>query len=140
MLPSVDLSDLMIGTPEECFEWQGSLAGKGYGVVWPRRGRRSVYVHRIVYELCFGPIPPKLVVHHKCENKRCANPLHLEVRSQRSNILEGASASAVNARKTHCLKCGSEFTVLKSGRRRCRPCTTQYEHDYFQWRKLGARA
>jgi len=37
-----------------------------------------VYVHRYMYELCHGPIPIDLEIHHTCFNSLCVNPAHLE--------------------------------------------------------------
>lgn len=133
---NLDLSDLIISGHDDCFVWTGPLAGRGYGIKWPRRGKkRPVYIHRFVYELCYGPIPKGLVVHHRCENKRCANPLHLEVHTQRNNILDGQGVSAINARKTHCPKCGGDFNLQKSGKRYCRSCALKRMRAYYYERK-----
>lgn len=53
----------------------------GYGTFSVRRGTQdyvTVGAHRFAYSLWKGPIPPEAVVHHRCENRHCVNPEHLE--------------------------------------------------------------
>jgi HNH endonuclease len=54
-----------------CLLWLGAYSGAGYGVV--RRGGRNEYTHRIVTGAPHGK-----EVHHKCRNRWCCNPDHLE--------------------------------------------------------------
>jgi hypothetical protein len=56
----------------DCQLWGGLVTDEGYGTL---RGRTA---HRLAYEWAYGPIPPNLIVHHKCQNKLCINPTHLE--------------------------------------------------------------
>lgn len=67
----------------ECWVWNGStnrsykFSGRArYGRF--RLGSQLVYVHRYMYELCHGPIPLDMEVHHNCFNSLCVNPSHLE--------------------------------------------------------------
>lgn len=45
-----------------------------------------ILAHRHIYEECFGFIPKGLVVRHKCDNKLCINPEHLELGTLADNI------------------------------------------------------
>lgn len=47
--------------------------------------RESVSMHRKVYTEMFGDIPKGYVVRHKCDNKKCVNPEHLEVGTYKQN-------------------------------------------------------
>lgn len=47
----------------------------GYRVVGV--GKKREYVHRFIYEECFGLLAPELMVRHKCDNPSCINPEHL---------------------------------------------------------------
>ena len=68
-----------------CWEWIGPIASHGYGRF--TRGRKwEDTSHRIAFALSHGPIPEGLVVRHRCDNKRCCNPAHLELGPQGENV------------------------------------------------------
>ena len=62
-----------------------SKAGKGYPRM-ERNGKR-VYLHRFIWERCFGEIPKGMCVCHKCDNPNCINPEHLWLGSRRENAI-----------------------------------------------------
>jgi hypothetical protein len=61
-----------------CWIWKRSLDGAGYGKAWDPATKRLTVAHRLFYELANGPIPDGLHIDHRCRNKRCVNPGHLE--------------------------------------------------------------
>lgn len=72
-------------SPSGCWEWPvGPDGAKRYGTVG--EGRRVRRVHRLVYELCVGPIPEDVGVLHRCDNPPCCNPTHLFLGSQQDNV------------------------------------------------------
>lgn len=110
-----------------CWNWTGAVNPSGYGEFKPYR-KSPTNAHRWFYAFLNGPIPPELHCDHLCRNRKCVNPNHIEVVSQRENILRGVGATAINAAKTHCPK-GHEFTpdnITKTKRgKRCRICKNE---------------
>ena len=60
----------------------------GYGL--KRDGDKMVTAHRYVYEKEVGQIPLGLELDHKCKNRSCVNPTHLEPVSHAENVRRGA--------------------------------------------------
>lgn len=58
-----------------CWEWTRARDLAGYGQL--RVGSRLERVHRLAWELTYGPIPAGLDVLHHCDNPPCRRPDHL---------------------------------------------------------------
>jgi hypothetical protein len=116
-----------------CHEWQGFRDTRGYGRT-RLMGKRQL-VHRIVWEHKNGPVPEGLELDHLCRNTRCCNPEHLRAVTSTVNVLAGDNPCALNARKTHCPKCGSEYDAVNNrGARFCRACLNKRQADYARRR------
>lgn len=59
-----------------CWEWSGTISVRGYGVL-KANGIRYI-AHRLSFEQANHPLPSSWDVHHRCGNKRCICPEHLE--------------------------------------------------------------
>ena len=70
----------------ECWNWNNSVNDSGYGKL--TLNRKQYRVHRITYELVNGKIEDKLLVRHKCDNRKCCNPDHLELGNKLDNTLD----------------------------------------------------
>lgn len=66
------------GTPDSCWEWQSGFTDSGYGQFYFGGSDVGAKAHRVAYELSVGTIPDGMVIRHKCDNRRCCNPNHLE--------------------------------------------------------------
>lgn len=116
----------------DCWLWTSTKNWKGYGRIHIKIKKKSYFspqAHRLSYIIYKGTIPNKMTVHHKCHNKACVNPDHLEIKTNDENRLEGNCWSAKNARKTKCIN-GHNFSGNnlytyyrnKSKRRGCKIC------------------
>jgi hypothetical protein len=83
--PVLDRFFAMVEKTDTCWNWTGSLMN-GYGSIAVNgRTRRA---HRVAYELLVGPTDQTLVLHHKCGNRKCVNPDHLQEITYHDNAAE----------------------------------------------------
>lgn len=96
--------------PEDCWLWTASLRPDGYADFW-FMGRTEL-VHRVSWALDGRELPVlPLQLDHTCRKRNCVNPAHLRVVTPRINSVENNdSPFAVNARRTHCSKCGNPLS------------------------------
>lgn len=105
--------------------WKGATDRKGYGNF--RVSKDSVNkAHIFAYVLFKGPIPKGMQVDHECNIPACVNPSCLRLLDNAANNARSSSPSAVNARKTHCIRGhaleGENLLRRKDGYRGCRTC------------------
>lgn len=114
-------------TESGCWLWTGSEDMKGYGQLTFNKKHYRAY--RFSYEIFKGTIPAGMTLDHLCRVRLCVNPDHMEVVTNKENVLRGHGVTANNAAKTHC-KHGHEFTeentyvfrYRASGGRSCLAC------------------
>lgn len=126
-----------IHVPDEpCWIWRGYLNKKGYGIL--RLHGHARFAHRVAYEALVGPIPDNHEIHHKCWNRSCVNPAHLEAVTHAVNLRESHCVSAINAAKTHCIN-GHEFTpentYVSNRGRQCRECRRKASREANRQRR-----
>lgn len=63
----------------DCWVWMGPRDSSGYGH-YCTSDHRMKLIHRVVWELLYGPIPEDKKVYHTCRNKACCNPAHLTLK------------------------------------------------------------
>lgn len=72
------------GNPKPCWPWLAGTGGKDGRGYFSAKGIKWL-AYRLVYTLIYGEIPSGQMVRHKCDNKLCCNPYHLELGSQSDN-------------------------------------------------------
>ncbi len=123
-----------------CWIWNGALDKDGYGASTVRVGGKRVgsqIAHVIAYEELVKPVPAGLQLDHKCRNRRCVNPDHLEpvtcaVNLERSDTLWAKSRRTGLCRNGH-PRVPENIRTRKNGKSDCRICARAQRR---QWRLL----
>jgi hypothetical protein len=112
-----------------CWVWLGSKTG-GYGQI--SVDYRPWRLHRFVYETLKSSIPDGKILDHLCRVRTCWNPNHLELVTNKENVLRGIGVTAINAAKTHChmghLLAGGNL-IENANRRNCRTCKNERQRE-----------
>jgi hypothetical protein len=111
-----------------CWEFWGATTDNGYGVI-NIGGGRTDRTHRVAYAHFKGEIRDGLVIDHRCLNKLCCNPDHLEMVTRAENARRqwrDGLGVASQSLKTHCPH-GHAYDEQntyrdKVGKRQCRAC------------------
>lgn len=107
-----------------CWLWTAATS-RGYGRFTDENGRQ-IAAHRWGYTRLVGPIPEGLVLDHLCRVRNCVRPEHLEVVTERENILRGVGLAAIAAKKEQCPSGHpyneSNTRISPDGWRQCRVC------------------
>lgn len=110
-------------SPSGCWEWALRRDQDGYGRASIKG--KTAQAHRVSFVAFGGVLEAGLEIDHKCRNRACVNPGHLEQTTHRTNVLRGNSPAALHAVKTMCPhghEYNEENTYYWEGRRICRKC------------------
>ena len=118
-------------TSEECWLWAGALTSAGYGSL--KIENNVIAVHRLSYTIYYEEsIEPDLKIHHKCFNKSCYNPRHLQKTTHQENL---SLSPHWRSTKTTCPQGHDYDYISKSGARRCRQCSRESARKSYNARK-----
>lgn len=90
-------SRVLVGAPDICWPFMGTLTNDGYGQMqW---GGKVRLAHRLAYQFATGqPLayvgrlrPETVCVLHSCDNPACCNPSHLRLGTQGENIRDASA-------------------------------------------------
>jgi hypothetical protein len=95
-------------TPNRCFIWTGTESTKGYGMVSYRN--KQWLIHRLSHVIHLGPIIPGKLVCHTCDNRRCWNPDHLWLGTNRENMVDCSRKGRAWKQQNTACKRGHPYT------------------------------
>jgi len=119
--------------PNLCWLWQGAIIKSNHGGALNghfRVGSRDILAHRFSYAMHYHTtIPEGMTIDHVkargCTSTLCVNPYHLEVVTNKTNVLRGDTLAAKEIKVTHCPQghpYNEENTYVYHGKRVCRVC------------------
>ena len=73
---------------DTCWNWKGFIYKRGGGYGGFKLENKHVKAHRYSFFLHNGYIDEKLMILHKCDNRLCVNPDHLQLGTHKENMLD----------------------------------------------------
>ena len=117
-----------------CWLWRGAITNVGYGRFRMNGGgSTNISAHRYSFLHFVGPIPDGHHIHHRCRNRACVNPAHLEL-----TLIHDHQGKHSRTPRTACNR-GHPYdeanTLTYRGRRWCRTCNRlRARWRYARWK------
>jgi hypothetical protein len=117
-----------------CYEWTGKMEKSGYGrVSWYGKKRLA---HRVAMFLSsrLADLDTKLLVLHRCDNRKCCNPRHLFLGTHSDNTCDAVSKGRQFMPDNRGARSGNaKLTLAQADEIR-----TKYAHGYGSQHKIAA--
>lgn len=133
-----------VNKAEDCWLWTGSLIQDGYGQF--KLEKKMVLAHRLSLEWSLGrPIGAGLVARHKCRNRHCVNPTHLEEGTQKENcqdrVRDGTNIGPRGTKNKSCKLSEQQVLAIRADQRTLREIASEYGicHNTVSDIKTGKR-
>ena len=85
-----------------CWRWSGASRGNGYGAV--KVAGKVIDAHRLAWLAFRGAIPAGAMVLHKCDNRSCVNPAHLELGDSSKNRIDAVRRSPIDMKAVRAVR------------------------------------
>lgn len=123
-------------TPSGCLVFTGCRNADGYGKLAERINGKVVYwqAHRFVYTRQVEPIPPGMMVCHKCDNPPCIEISHLFLGSPADNARDKTEKGRTPSGDAHAFRRRPELVRVGGRHHNARLTAAQV----LELRKLGA--
>jgi hypothetical protein len=113
----------------DCWEWKASTHKSGYGHFW--MNNKLHRAHRASYIIYKGNIPKNLLILHKCDVKKCVNPEHLFLGTNKDNTNDMFKKGRQRFLK------GTEYNGHKLNAKKVRNIRTLYKNGEYTQRELA---
>jgi len=122
-----------------CWNYLGVLHATGYAVITINKKQEGV--HRVSWKLFKGEIPGGLWVLHKCDNRKCFNPEHLFLGTQKDNMTDMVNKrrSAFGVKNSHAKLDGKKVKEIRNSEKSARELARVYGVGQITIRRVVRR-
>ena len=126
LLWSVTTKPVLFTQVGDCIECSTHHKCNGYTRISINGNEKPL--HRVIYELLKGEVSDQLVIRHKCDNRFCCNPDHLEVGTQGDNVRDAVERGNLNRgiKNGMCKLTGDQINDITKSKARSRVLELQY--------------